>query len=570
MGTTATTGIPNTFLSTRHGKLILALVCAAGFLDVIDTTIVNIALPSIREHVHFSLQSLQWTASGYLLTYGGFLLLGGRAADLLGRRRVFVAGTLLFGLSSLVCGAAGTETILIGARLSQGLGAAMMTPAALSILTTSFSGETDRTKAIGLWSATIPLGAVIGVLAGGLLTQGPGWRWVFFVNLPVCSLVLAGAFTLLADDRRHAPANDFDAVGAVLSTAGMLLLVYAFVPAPNVGWASIRTIAELATAGCLLAVFVAAELRHRNPLFPLSILRIKGLAAADATQVIAQAGFHSMFFFVTLYMQNVLGFSPIAAGAAYVPVTVGVGLATGVASKVLPRSGSRPVIITGAVVGAAGVYWLSRIPVHGSYAADVLPGLVVMAFGLGAIFVGVQTAANAGVPADKAGLAAALGSASAQLGSALGLAVFSAIAASHTQHMLASHVTRTAALTGGFQHALNACSLFLVAAGLIAARASKTTHRQAANQALPRSTSPCPPRPETAISGTVIEPCTSSVAGLDAPEHDPECRIRNSQPGEEERTLARRSLDVPDGCLPVVMVGCVTKITKAETPRPLG
>jgi EmrB/QacA subfamily drug resistance transporter len=482
MGTTATTGISNSFLSTRHGKLILALVCAAGFLDVIDTTIVNIALPSIREQVHFSVQSLQWIASGYLLTYGGVLLLGGRAADLLGRRRVFVAGTLLFGLSSLVCGLAGTEAVLIGARLSQGLGAAMMTPAALSILTTSFSGDTDRTKAIGLWSATIPLGAVIGVLAGGLLTQGPGWRWVFFVNLPVCGLVLAGAFTLLPDDRRHAPVKDFDAIGAVLSTAGMLLLVYALVQAPSVGWASIRTIAELAAAGCLLAGFVAAELRHRNPLFPLSIFGIRGLAAADATQVIAQAGFYSMFFFVTLYMQNVLGFSPITAGAAYVPVTIAVGMATGIASKLLPRTGSRPVIITGALVGAAGVYWLSRIPVHGNYTADVLPGLVVMALGLGAIFVGVQTAANAGVPADKAGLAAALGSASAQLGSALGLAVFAAIAASRTQHLLASHATRTAALTGGFQHALTACSIFLVAAALIATRASNTIHQQAPSQ----------------------------------------------------------------------------------------
>jgi EmrB/QacA subfamily drug resistance transporter len=482
MGTNATTGTPNSFLATRHGKLILALVCAAGFLDVIDTTIVNIALPSIREQVHFSVQSLQWTASGYLLTYGGFLLLGGRTADLLGRRRVLAAGTLLFGVSSLVCGLAGTETVLISARLSQGLGAAMMTPAALSILTTSFSGETDRTKAIGLWSATIPLGAVIGVLAGGVLTEGPGWRWVFFVNLPVCVLVLAGVFTLLPNDRGRASAKDFDAIGALLSTAGMLLLVYALVQAPELGWGSIRTIAELAAAGCLLAVFVATELRHRNPLFPLSIFRINGLAAADATQVIAQAGFYSMFFFVTLYLQNVLGFSPIAAGASYVPVTITVGIATGVASKVLPRTGSRPIIITGATVGAAGVYWLSRIPVHGSYAADVLPGLVVMAFGLGAIFVGVQTAANADVPADKAGLAAALGSASAQLGSALGLAVFSAIAASHSKHLLAAHATPAAALTGGFQHALIACSLLLIAAAFIATRASNTSQQQTPNQ----------------------------------------------------------------------------------------
>src|SRR5262245_11188679 len=301
MGSTAT---DNSLLATRQGKLILALVCLAAFLDVIDTTIVNIALPSVREHIHFSVQSLQWIASGYLLTYGGFLLLGGRAADLLGRRRLFVAGTLLFGASSLACGLAGSEGVLIGARLAQGLGAAMMTPAALSILTTTFTEGKDRTKAIGLWSATIPLGAVIGVLAGGVLTQTIGWRWVFFVNLPVCAVVLAGAFRLLDPDGKHAPIKDFDAIGAVLSTAGMLGVVYVLVNAPTVGWASAHTIAELAGAVVLLGLFVVVELRQKNPLFPLSIFRIKGIAAADATQVIAQAGFYSMFFFLTLYMQN--------------------------------------------------------------------------------------------------------------------------------------------------------------------------------------------------------------------------------------------------------------------------
>jgi EmrB/QacA subfamily drug resistance transporter len=405
-----------------------------------------------------------------LLTYGGFLLLGGRAADLLGRRRLFVAGTALFGVSSLACGLAGSEGALIGARLAQGLGAAMMTPAALSILTTTFSEGEERTRAIGLWSATIPLGAVIGVLAGGVLTQAAGWRWVFFVNLPVCALVLAGAFRLLANDGKQAPIKDFDATGAALSTAGMLGIVYALVTAPTDGWGSTRTIGVLAGAIAVLGLFVVAELRHRNPLFPLSIFRIKGIAAADATQVIAQAGFYSMFFFITLYMQNVLGFSPIEAGAAYIPVTISVGMSTGIATKLLPRVGSRPIITAGALIGAVGVFWLAQIGVHGSYLADVLPGLVVMALGLGAIFVGVQTAANADVPADKAGLAAALGTASGQLGSALGLAIFTAIATSHTQHLLNAHATRAVALTSGFHSALVACSIFLVAAGVIASR----------------------------------------------------------------------------------------------------
>src|SRR5262249_43881747 len=231
-----------------------------------------------------------------------------------------------------------------------------------------------------------PLGAVIGVLVGGVLTQTIGWRWVFFVNLPVCALVLAGAFRLLADDGKQAPIRNFDAAGASLPPHGMPGIVYALVSAPTDGWGTARTIAELAGAIAMLGLFVITELRHSNPLFPLSIFRIKGIAAADATQVIAQAGFYSMFFFITLYLQNVLGFSPIEAGAAYIPVTIGVGIATGLATKLLPRTGSRPIIMAGALIGAVGVFWLAQIPVHGSYIADVLPGLVVMALGLGAIF----------------------------------------------------------------------------------------------------------------------------------------------------------------------------------------
>jgi EmrB/QacA subfamily drug resistance transporter len=320
------------FVAARRGKLTLALVCLAAFLDVVDITIVNVALPSIRGDLGFSVQNLQWVASGYLLTYGGFLLLGGRAADLLGRRRLLVAGTSLFGTASLACALAGTEGVLVGARLVQGIGAAMMTPAALSILTTSFPDGPDRQKAIGVWGATIPLAAVIGVVLGGVLADGPGWRWVFLVNVPMTALVIAGAFRLLEPDQRRAPLMNFDAVGAVLVTAGMLLLVYALVEAPDVGWGEARTIAELAGALLLLSAFVVNELRHRNPLFPFSILRVKGLAAADATQVIANAGFFSMFFFLTLYMQTVLGHSPIEAGVAYIPVTLGVGIASGLST----------------------------------------------------------------------------------------------------------------------------------------------------------------------------------------------------------------------------------------------
>jgi EmrB/QacA subfamily drug resistance transporter len=472
-----TTANHTSFLSTRQGKLTLALVCLAGFLDFIDTTIVNVALPSIRPRLGFSEQSLQWVVSGYLLTYGGFLLLGGRAADLLGRGRLLIAGTTLFGLSSLVGGLSGSEAMLIASRLMQGLGAAMMTPAALSILTTTFTEGTDRVKALGLWSGTIPLASAVGVLAGGVLSQGPGWRWVFFVNLPVCGVVIIGARKVLAPDRA-AVVKDVDVLGAILPTASALTLVYALVNAPDIGWGSARTILELAASAAVMVGFVVNELRRSNPLFPLSIFRIKGLAAADATQVIAQAGFLSLFFFITLYMQSVLHMSPIEAGAAYIPVTIGVGISAGISTQLLPRIGSRPLIVAGTLIGAVGVFLLSKIAADGTYLADVLPGLVVMALGLGAVFVGVQNAANAGVPPEQAGLAAALIGASATLGGALGLAILSAIATSRTHHLLIAHASHPVALTSGFGHALLACSLFLVAAALIAARTASTRGQQ--------------------------------------------------------------------------------------------
>ncbi len=469
-----TTTVSPSFLATRRGKLTLVLLCAVGFLDFVDTSIVNVALPSIRHDLHFSVQNLQWVLSGYLLTYGGFLLLGGRAADLLGRRRVLVTGTVVFALASMACGLAQNSGTLIGARLVQGLGAAMMTPAALSILTTTFNEGTDRLKALGAWGALAGLSSGVGVLLGGLLAGGPGWRWVFFVNPPIALLILISTFRLVGDDKRRAKLTHFDTGGAILVTGAMLLAIYALIRAPQVGWNTARTIAELAGVGVLLVLFVLNERRHANPLVPLSIFRIKGLAAADVTQIIAMAGFYSMFFFITLYMQNILHFSPTRAGAAYVPVTICVAISAGICSKLFVRIGTRPIIVAGALIAAGGVFWLSQITVHGSYLSDLLPGLVIMAFGLGAVFVGVQTAANAGVPPDKAGLAASLVNASFQLGAALGLAIFSAIATSRTSHLVASHVRLPEALTSGFHLALLASGIFLVAAAVIALRATNT------------------------------------------------------------------------------------------------
>jgi predicted MFS family arabinose efflux permease len=311
-----------------------------------------------------------------------------------------------------------------------------------------------------------------------VLSQGPGWRWVLFVNIPVCLAVVAAAFLLVPAERGRAQLARFDALGAVLVTTGMLLLVYALVEAPEIGWGATRTIGGLVVAAALLLAFAVNEQRSPDPLFPFSILRIKGLAAADATQLIAFAGFISLFFFLTLYMQNVLGYSPIEAGSAYLPVTLGIGIAAGICSMLIPRLGTRPIIVAGALVASAGMFLLSDVPVAGSYVADLLPGLVVMSFGLGAIFVTVTAAANAGVPSDKAGLAAGLMNTSLQVGAALGLAVFSALATARIDDLLAHDVAVAEALTSGFQRALLGCSVALLAAALIAMRAPNTRSQE--------------------------------------------------------------------------------------------
>jgi EmrB/QacA subfamily drug resistance transporter len=462
------------FLATRRGKLTLALLCGIAFLDFVDASITNVALPSIRHSLHFSLDGLQWIPSGYLLTYGGFMLLGGRLADLLGRRRVLVAGIALIAAASLVGGFAQSTGVLVGARLAQGLGAALTLPAALSILTTTFKEGKDRHAALGAWGGTGGLASAAGVLLGGLLTEGPGWRWVMFVNPIACALLIVPIFRLVEGERGRRRLVSFDALGALLVTSGMLLLVYALVKAPTAGWGSGRTIGELMGAGVVLALFIVNELRHRAPLAPLEIFRVNGLGFSNVTQLVAFAGFLALFFFLTLYMQNVLGYSAIQTGLAYLPLCFAVAISAGVSSQLLSRVGTRPVIVVGALIAAGGLYWLSRIPVDGSYLADLLPGLLVLAFGAGGVFVGVTTAANAGVPADQAGLAAALLNASQQLGGALGLAIFTAVSTSRTNHLLAAGTPASHALTAGFQRALLIGSIFIVASAVIALRATNT------------------------------------------------------------------------------------------------
>jgi EmrB/QacA subfamily drug resistance transporter len=456
-------------LATRRGIAILLLLSLVQFMDILDASILNIALPSIKGDLGFTQQSLQWVVNGYILTYGGFLLLGGRMADLLGRRFVLVTGLVVFAGSSLTGGLAHSESLLIGARFAQGLGAAMLSPAALSSLTSTFRSTRDRNTALGVWAAVSGIGGAVGVLFGGLLTEGPGWRWVLFVNVPFSAVAFVGAFLLLKKERMvRGRLASFDAVGALLVTSGMLLLVYALVKAPDVGWGATRTIVELASAAVLLVAFVANELRVANPLVPMTILRVKGVAMADATQLVAVAGFVPMFFFLTLYMQTVLHYSPIQTGLAYLPLTGGFIIAASISSQLFARIGTKPIIIVGAAIAAGGLYWLSRIPLDGSYVSDLLPGLLVSSIGLGGVFTGLTTAANAGVEADQAGLAAGLLNTGQQLGTALGLAILSALATARTNSLLRGHETLPQAATHGYGRALLAGAFLVVAAGLVA------------------------------------------------------------------------------------------------------
>jgi EmrB/QacA subfamily drug resistance transporter len=466
---------PRLVLRSRLGAITLVLLCAVQFLDIADSAIVNVALPSIQHSLDFSQQNLQWVASGYILTYGGFLLLGGRLGDLLGRRRMLLTGLAVFAVSSLTAGLASNAGVLVAARLVQGTGTAFMAPAALSELTTSFREGRDRNTALGVWGAISGMAAAAGVFLGGVISQGPGWRWVFFVNPPVCVMVAAGALALLARDRGgRAKGMAFDSQGAVLVTGGMLLLVYSLVRAPIAGWGSLQTILTLMGSAILLIVFAVNELRSRYPLVPFAILRVKGLVAADLTQLIAFTGFFSMFFYATLYMQEILHYSPLEAGAAYLPITAGFAVAGGMASQLVTRIGTRPVVVAGCLIAGAGIYYVSRVPLHGSYVSDLLPGFLVMSLGAGSVFVSVTAAANAGVPSDQAGLAAGLLNSSQQIGSALGLAILSAVAITRTSHLIAAHVSPFVAADAGYHRALLVGGILMAAAAVLALRIGNT------------------------------------------------------------------------------------------------
>src|SRR5215218_2636025 len=441
----------------------LVLLCMAQFVVVLDAAIVNVALPSIQRDLHFSQQDLQWVVNAYVLTFGGFLLLGGRAADLLGRRRVFIVGLVLFSLASLAGGFATSEGVLIGARAVQGLGAAILSPAALSIVVTMFAEGAERNKALGAWGAVAGSGGAAGVLLGGVLTEALRWQWVLFVNVPIGIIAAILAPVLLAESRREGAERNYDVAGAITSTAGLVVLVYAVVKAVDNGWGSASTLGLLAVSAVLLLAFTVIESRARQPLVPFRVFRIGSVAGANLTGILMGAALFSMFFFISLYMQQILGFGALEAGLAYLPLAGSI-IAAGVASQLVTRLGAQRVLVGGLVLVFAGLVWFSQVSVGGSYVADVLFPSLLAGWGLGFAFVPVTIASQAGISQSDAGLASGLINTAQQVGGALGLAVLATVANSATDSAMESaHGARSAlpqALTDGFGDA------FMVGAGI--------------------------------------------------------------------------------------------------------
>jgi EmrB/QacA subfamily drug resistance transporter len=445
----------------RRKWLALALLSAVQFMVILDIAIVNVALPSIKIDLGFSQENLQWVISAYALFFGGFLLLGGRAADLLGRRRLFLAGLVLFTFSSLLAGLAWSEASLIAARSLQGLGAAVISPAALSILSTTFTEGRERNIALGVWGAVGGFGAAAGVLLGGVLTETLSWSWIFFVNVPVGVAAFFLAPRLL-DESRDTSVKSFDALGAVLVTGGLVSLVYAITQSGTYGWGSARTIGVIAASLALLAAFGWWERRHAEPLMRFGILRTKTVAGANVGGLILGTATFSLFLMLTLYMQQVLGYSPMKTGVAYLAVAGSAILWSGVAAQLVNRIGVKPVLVTGMVALTSGLVYFTQVSVHGTYLRDLLPGFLLVGVGLGFSFVPISIAALAGVRSAEAGLASGLFNTTQQIGGALGIAVLSTIATSRTSHALADGTAQPSALVHGFTGA------FVVGAGIAA------------------------------------------------------------------------------------------------------
>jgi len=440
------------YLERRWTALIL--LCVAQFVVVLDASIVNVALPSIGRGLHFSEQNLPWVVNAYVIAFGGFLLLGGRAADLLGRRRVFMVGLLAVAVASLAAGFAANQGQLIAARAAQGLGAAIISPSALSIVTTLFKDGAERNKALGAWGAVAGSAGAVGVLLGGILTDGLGWEWVLWVNVPVSLIALALTPGLIPESRSESAPRHFDAGGAVSVTAGLSVLAYAMLDASSAGWGSAKIISLLVLSVCLIGAFVTIELRSHAPLVPFRIFRLRTLTGANVVGILLGASLFSMFFFISLYMQQVLGYSPIHAGLSYLPLAVTIIIAAGFGGQLVTRFGFKPILAAGMLSVAIGLLWFSRIAVGGGFLTDILGPSLLAALGLGFGFVTSTIAAVSGVDPREQGLASGLINTSQQIGGALGLAVLSTIATTRTHDVLASGGSSPAkALTDGFQSA---------------------------------------------------------------------------------------------------------------------
>jgi EmrB/QacA subfamily drug resistance transporter len=448
--------------AARRKWFALALLLGVQFMVVLDIAIVNVALPSIQTDLGFSQENLQWVVSAYALLFGGFLLLGGRVADIVGRRRVFVAGLAVFTAASLISGLAWSEGSLIAARGLQGLGAALITPAALSILSTTFAEGKERNAALGAWGAVGAFGAVAGVLLGGVLTDALSWEWIFFVNLPVGIVGLALTWPLL-NESRDARVNSFDAPGAVLVTGGLVAFVYAITQANDYGWGSVETIGLFAGAAALLAAFIGWETRTAEPLMSFSIFRLRTVTGANVAGLILGTAMFAMFLMLTLYMQQVLGYSAMKTGVAYLAVAGTAIVWSALAAQLVTRIGVKPVLVAGMTALSAGLLYFTQVSVGGSYVGDLLPGFLLISVGLGFSFVPISIAALAGVQASEQGLASGLINTSQQIGGALGIAALTAVATSATNDALASGTAVPFALTDGFQAAfIGAAAIALI------------------------------------------------------------------------------------------------------------
>jgi EmrB/QacA subfamily drug resistance transporter len=453
--------------------LVLVIVCLAQFMVILDATVVNVALPSIQRDLGFSRADLQWVINSYTLVFGGFLLLGGRAGDLIGRRRVFLAGVIVFSLASLLNGLATSSTWLVCTRGLQGLGGALVSPAALSIITTTFQEGTERTKALGVWSAIAAGGGAVGLLLGGILTDLLSWEWIFFVNVPVGIVTALLAVRHVPESRAALEHRIADVPGAVTVTAGLIVLVFAIVKAPAWGWDSARTLLTAALAFGLLGLFVYIEKHSRAPLVRLGILRVRSLAGANVVLFLVAGGLFAFFFFSTLYVQQVLGYSPLQAGLAFLPVTFGIGIGAGLAQQAVKYLGVRMTALVGMLIASVGLYLMSRASVDGSYVSVVLPAIGPMSVGMGLTFVPVTLMATTNVAAEDAGLASGLFNTAQQVGGALGLAVLSTLAADHTVSVLSglghrpSQAEGLAALVDGFNVAFTAAALLVVVSAVL-------------------------------------------------------------------------------------------------------